>query len=171
MGPGTVSLVTCSGCFRRITFVICVCPLVIVEPWLLLACQWVRLSLKLTGYDIWPDLQLIGCYSEALPYWLRFTPAGSRVCWDCPLCVQLVGLFEQCSVVVWSQAPSVLVLGPLQRDFSACPGHTLLVTIWWLSSKSYKVILSFSLPVISLEACKKDHNTNWGQLPLLLGLR
>lgn len=39
--------------------VACVCSTVIVEPQLLLACQWMGLTLRLTGYEKWPRLQQI----------------------------------------------------------------------------------------------------------------
>lgn len=48
-GPGTVSLVTCSGCFRSIPCLGCVYSPFIVEPQLLFVHKLVGLTLTLIG--------------------------------------------------------------------------------------------------------------------------
>ena len=58
------SLTTWAGCSRRVPQVAHVCPPAVVEPGLLLACQWVGLTLRLAGCEGRPLLQQINCYAR-----------------------------------------------------------------------------------------------------------
>ena len=54
VGPsGTVSLVSWAGCSRAVLSLECVFVPVVLEPWLLLAHQWLDLTLRLIGHEEW----------------------------------------------------------------------------------------------------------------------
>lgn len=126
-----VSLITWAGCSRIVPCVICVCSPVIVEPCLLLACQWVELTLRMTACENWPHPQHRTLRCEWVSsHGVGFTPVDFGACQDHLLSVLLVSLTVWCSVVVRSWRPSVLrsleELQCRQRSATVCvwPGAT-----------------------------------------------
>lgn len=76
----------------------------------------------------------------------------------------------ECSVVIRSWLPGVLILGPLGRGSCAGQSQLLPMTVLELPARSYKAIHSWSLPVLDLKVCGRVHAENPGPLPPLLGL-
>lgn len=139
----------------RVCIVDFVWPLVIVETKLILAFQWVGLTIRLTGCGVRPHPHLMGCCARCLHHWVGFIPVPLVPIKTSFVCVPLMELIGWCCAVLWSQPSSMLVLGPLGRVFGADPGHLLPVTSQGLHGSTYEVIL-FAL-VLSFEACEGDH--------------
>lgn len=78
----------------------CVCPPIVVEPCLLLTCQWVELTHRLTDYEYWPQPQHTNCCAGADPTEWDFAPVGSGAYQNHILGMLFVELIGWCSVVV-----------------------------------------------------------------------
>ena len=145
---GAVSLITWGRCSKGVPGLGYMCPHAVVEPWLLLACQWVGL----TGCEEWPWLQ-----------WGKYFMGVDTMKWDsllvgfwCLLSVPLgkfsfVELVSLCSGVVWSQPLHVLVVGFLESVSHA--GQVQLLSLLSLGppGRSCQVICGWFPPVLGLE--------------------
>lgn len=156
---GTFSLITWIRCSWK-CFVGCVCPSVVVEPWLLLSSQWVWLTLRLTGYEDCPWPQHMSYYVGAdLIYWV--CPSSL---W-CPIGYSL-------RVPLKNYSSSILLLFSEARQWvrwfwgswegfqcrpmpDAARGHPRLPV------RSYNVILCLRWAW----SCGIGHTTNWCWLP------
>lgn len=82
VGPNSiVSQVTCR-CPRGIPCMSCICPALVIEPWLLLQCQWEGLIRRLTGCEKWPWIQMV---AQGLTPWNRICFSGALVPSESPL--------------------------------------------------------------------------------------
>lgn len=100
LGPSDiVSLFTWSGYSRGVLYVGCMCLPAVVDPWFLLACQWMGLPLRLTAVKIGPNHSLWAAVCRLAPWssicsralWrplrLSFGCAACRVNWVVLFCV------------------------------------------------------------------------------------
>lgn len=128
---GPISLITWAGYFRGVPCVCCVCPVIVVRRQLLLACQWVGLTLRLTMTTV--DNLLCGDWSHGV----RFTLQNSGAIWVLPLgaSVELSGFLVHSEVghgVCWFW--SFFWRAPVQAKVSICLyqiwGHLVGATEW-----------------------------------------
>ena len=153
---GAVSLFTWAGC-SECPCMGHVCPPVTAEPQLLLACQWVGLTLRLTGCEDCLWLQQTAVVQE-----------GARVTlvrlW-CQTCLPLrwLGSSLVCSEaghqvhLFWSLLGGATVL--TKASFHLCP-----MGKWW------ELRSDLWLVATGLETLGRDHGVNWGWLLLILCL-
>lgn len=156
VGPnGTISLFTWPGRSTGVPCVVCLCSPVVVEPWWLLLCQWVGLTLRLTGCEDCPWLQ-----------WISYCVGV-----DLLSCIHSYRLWcRWFSVVVWSQQLDVLLLGLLGRGSHESKSQPLSVANLGLPGMSHKMIHCWLLPVLNLKLHGRSHTENWGCLPPILSL-
>lgn len=88
------------GCSKGVAYVGFMCPSVVVEPWLLLAHQWVGMTLRLTGYEDGLLLQLI-ILCRGWSYGVGFTRVGLWFLLSPPFCVLFMELIGD---LVWTEA-------------------------------------------------------------------
>lgn len=162
------------GCpLSGLSLVWVVCSHIIVEPWLLLECQWVELTFRLTGCEEWLRLQLMGCFVGSWPQGANSFKQGSGACRVYLLGVPFLELTGWCSAVVWSWLPGVLVLGLLGRDSGAGPdqetqGPLVGSTKWsavcscqcWALRQLGKTVLPW---VLGLGPLNERYRVYWGQ--------
>ena len=120
-GPASLSTwdSRCTSC------VSCVHPPVLVEPWLLLACQWEGFTPRPVGWENWVLLHQRSFCAEINPLEQSLLQQGSGACWVCPLSVLLVeGVCWWCFNVVWSYPLGALAARPpgtcRPRSTTAC---------------------------------------------------
>lgn len=163
-GPsGAVSLIIQAGA-PRVSRVGCMCPPVVVEPQLLLACQWLE---WLSG---WLAVRVACDYRVRDVVWLPIPWSGSRFLrllpdelklWECH--------FWSWWVVVWSLPLGVMFLKPFRRGFCVGQYQPLFVLGLGLLGRCYKVTCSWLLFMLGLEVPGRGCDANLGLLSLVLG--
>lgn len=117
------------GCSKGVSYVGFMCPSVVVEPWLLLAHQWVGMTLRLTGYEDGLLLQLI-ILCRGWSYGVGFITVGLWFLLSPPFCVlfmELIGDFVWTEAGHWECSFCGLLGGALvQAQISHC-----LCWAWW----------------------------------------
>ena len=130
IGPsGAISLITWARCSKGIPCVGCVYSPVVVEPWFLLEHQWMRLTLRLIGWETWPWLQWTSCCVGADPMEQDLLWWDSGAYWVCPLGVLFVEVVQGSSGVL---IPGLLGKGlgqPMAAAAFALPG-AIWATKW-----------------------------------------